>query len=670
MKRRCRIAAKMLLSLRVLYRSSLYLFLLGLILLPAGPTLAALPDGWASMDIGDVGQAGSANLVVATWTVNGSGDGIWGEADGFHYCYSQISGDWMISARVISITGGTHEWAKAGVMIREGLAPDSNHAFMAMTNNTSTDHATSFQWRSADDGDNNKIDYVPEGYDLGDPVWVKIERTGDAMTGYASMDGETWTQVGSHTNVMAEDVYFGLTVTSHDNAQLMTGTFDSVEIPIPGPYCTAAYLPNPPRDSFVGAEYSGDNVYMVLDFRPGPNAEWSKAYFSDEKADVDNRDEAHSLGTVPPWPHVDENAFVVGYDDPAIPEYARAPLVFEKTYYWCIDSWEVYEYCPGPTWSFTPIPDYAWRPNPANGEEWVWYMGTMTWNRGGLDTTGYKLSYDIYIGEDQNAVANATTASPEYMANVSTESYEYNIFPFGQLFWRVDTKLTRYAMPPSTKYTKGDVWSFTVAEPSGSHITDLNGDGITDFNDYAVFANDWSRSEPNLPGDINGNNKVNYNDLKILAWNWLLPYGNMNLVIVDGIRYETETDKPVYTPDENVEMFYRVTNLREAAANVGMVLNCEEAWSHFVVRDNGSFDVWEFWRVIPPCGYRMLHLEPHESEECRRTWSMVNDNGTLSPDDDFPVGPGIYSITAELELSSLSGRVPVSVSIEITAPGE
>ena len=213
------------------------------------------------------------------------------------------------------------------------------------------------------------------------------------MTGYNSIDGQTWNEVGSHTNVMAEDVYFGLAVTSHDNTQLMTGTFDHVEVPTPGPYCTAAYLPNPPTDSFVGAEYSGDNVYMVLDFRPGPNAEWSKAYFSDEKADVDNRDEAHSLGTVPPWPHVDENAFVVGYNDPAIPEFARAPLVIGTTYYWCVDYW-IGAYCLGRTWEFTVIPKCAWGPSPVDGEECVSAEPTCTWHLGGLDTRGYRKCAD------------------------------------------------------------------------------------------------------------------------------------------------------------------------------------------------------------------------------------------------------------------------------------
>lgn len=62
MKRRCQIAAKMLLSLRIMYRRPLCPFILALILLPAGPASAALPDGFAGRDIGDEGLPGSADL--------------------------------------------------------------------------------------------------------------------------------------------------------------------------------------------------------------------------------------------------------------------------------------------------------------------------------------------------------------------------------------------------------------------------------------------------------------------------------------------------------------------------------------------------------------------------------------------------------------------------------
>ena len=49
---------------------------------------------------------------------------------------------------------------------------------------------------------------------------------------------------------------------------------------------------------------------------------------------------------------------------------------------------------------------------------------------------------------------------------------------------------------------------------------------------------------------------------------------------------------------------------------------------------------------------------------------MMNDNGTLSPSDDFPIGPGTYTIMGELQLDGGYVRVPVSVSVEIRGSGK
>jgi hypothetical protein len=44
---------------------------------------------------------------------------------------------------------------------------------------------------------------------------------------------------------------------------------------------------------------------------------------------------------------------------------------------------------------------------------------------------------------------------------------------------------------------------------------------------------------------------------------------------------------------------------------------------------------------------------------------MVNDNGTLEPDDDFPIVPGEYSLVGELWHFGEARRKQVSTSFEI-----
>ena len=78
----------------------------------------------------------------------------------------------------------------------------------------------------------------------------------------------------------------------------------------------------------------------------------------------------------------------MGYDDPAIVEYARAPLVRGTTYYWAIDEFNGTETYPGDVWRWTVMPEQAWGPDPYDGEGLVSTAGTMTWNLGDLDPTG------------------------------------------------------------------------------------------------------------------------------------------------------------------------------------------------------------------------------------------------------------------------------------------
>ena len=87
-------------------------------------------DGvWYSSDIGDVAASGSTTMNdPATFTLTASGNDIWNRDDEFHFVYQELTGDGTIIARVDSLVV-THEWAKAGVMIRETLASDSANVF-------------------------------------------------------------------------------------------------------------------------------------------------------------------------------------------------------------------------------------------------------------------------------------------------------------------------------------------------------------------------------------------------------------------------------------------------------------------------------------------------------------------------------------------------------------
>ncbi|HEX7695970.1 MAG TPA: protease pro-enzyme activation domain-containing protein, partial [Candidatus Acidoferrum sp.] len=90
-------------------------------------TVTTLPAGWSDGDVGSVGVAGSASFSNGTFTVQAAGAQIYGTADAFHYVYQPLLGDGTITARVVSLQGGSG-YVTAGVMIRETLNPSSANA--------------------------------------------------------------------------------------------------------------------------------------------------------------------------------------------------------------------------------------------------------------------------------------------------------------------------------------------------------------------------------------------------------------------------------------------------------------------------------------------------------------------------------------------------------------
>jgi uncharacterized repeat protein (TIGR03806 family) len=178
------------------------------------------PTIWFDQDVGDVFLPGSIVSTNGTFTINASGNDIWGDNDSFHFLYQALMGDGAIVARVVNMDN-TDPWAKAGVMIRETLDPASAHAFMAIT----PGNGANFQRRVSAGADSD----TTSGDSVSAPYWVKLVRSGDDFSGYISADGTNWVFVDDEIIPMTNVVYLGLAVCSHDNAVLNTSTFDTVQ---------------------------------------------------------------------------------------------------------------------------------------------------------------------------------------------------------------------------------------------------------------------------------------------------------------------------------------------------------------------------------------------------------------------------------------------------------
>ena len=173
---------------------------------------------------GNRAYAGSfVEAPAGTYTMIGSGLDIWDEADEFHFAYKELSGAGAIIAKVESLEN-TDPWAKAGVMIRDTLEPDSANVAVFVT----PENGVRFQFRRTAGSvtDRNFAEGVTA------PQWVKLERTaGGFVKALYSADGSAWTQLGMGAVRMNMPVYIGLAVTSHNVNVTCEAKFSNVSFP-------------------------------------------------------------------------------------------------------------------------------------------------------------------------------------------------------------------------------------------------------------------------------------------------------------------------------------------------------------------------------------------------------------------------------------------------------
>ena len=182
---------------------------------PAG----CVPSPWKQQDIGSVGVAGGAVYCGGMFTVMGSGTNIGGASDAFHFVYQTASNNCSIIAPIsVPQTSATN--AQAGVMIRDSLNANAANVFIGLT----ATNTVTFQYRSSDGGttSSNSVVVVNTAH------WVKLAQNGSTLTGYYSVDGTNWTQLGSTTVSMGTANYMGVAFCNDNNSSNGMATFYGV----------------------------------------------------------------------------------------------------------------------------------------------------------------------------------------------------------------------------------------------------------------------------------------------------------------------------------------------------------------------------------------------------------------------------------------------------------
>ena len=222
-------------------------WLIGLLLaalLPAGFSFLAR-SGCAAVSTGPNGR-------TVTTACPGPPTGPNGEAveDSFYFVHQSLTGNGSLTVRLTSMTGlyppaglntttgtagwssGLQPWSKAGIIIKQNTTQGSVYAAILLSGS----HGVHFQY-------NFIHDVTGGGSSLKAPVWLRLTRSGDTITGYSSANGVRWSLVGSATltrldstaqiGMFAASPPYAKPTSSHSGyvgPSQATGVFDRVDL--------------------------------------------------------------------------------------------------------------------------------------------------------------------------------------------------------------------------------------------------------------------------------------------------------------------------------------------------------------------------------------------------------------------------------------------------------
>ncbi|MBW3625313.1 MAG: carboxypeptidase regulatory-like domain-containing protein, partial [Armatimonadetes bacterium] len=187
----------------------------------AGTTLNAK---WTDETIGANATPGSARVENNSLVVEAGGRDIWGNADEGQFVSQKVTGDFVATVKVTSVPD-TDNWSKVGIDVRASNAPGSIHAFPA----TSRNNGQTLMYRRATDGASAR--FANTGGVFSDPVWLRVERKGNAISGFWSKDGgATVHYLGTVELDLPAEVLVALAATSHTPTTTGIATFQDFKI--------------------------------------------------------------------------------------------------------------------------------------------------------------------------------------------------------------------------------------------------------------------------------------------------------------------------------------------------------------------------------------------------------------------------------------------------------
>jgi hypothetical protein len=169
-----------------------------------------------------------------SYVMYGAGTDIWGTADDFEFLYANVTGDFMIQARV-DLQTVPNTWTKAGLMARANNTEGSPFVDFVVSNTgpgLTGDRQLAFQWRDTQGGACGEPATNPRAANNGLAV-LRLSRSGSNVIvgGYDNTEGVVnWTfQNHAAANIpTATPIIVGLALTSHQTGVEARARFDQI----------------------------------------------------------------------------------------------------------------------------------------------------------------------------------------------------------------------------------------------------------------------------------------------------------------------------------------------------------------------------------------------------------------------------------------------------------
>lgn len=175
-------------------------------------------------DVGLVRIKGSTvyQPVAQRYVISGSGSNIWFAKDEFHFAWKKIKGDFILHTRAVFMNNKTADpHRKLGWMVRNSLETGSAMVAAAVHG----DGLAALQSRPRQDDSTAEIRSGIAGPDV-----VQLERRGNRFIMSVARFGELLDSVVIDSVGLAEEVYAGLFVCSHNASVLEKAAFSNVRI--------------------------------------------------------------------------------------------------------------------------------------------------------------------------------------------------------------------------------------------------------------------------------------------------------------------------------------------------------------------------------------------------------------------------------------------------------